>query len=35
MICEALSLPEYWRRISSGLSHDELEAAEAEEQARQ
>ena len=35
IICEALSLPEYWRRISAGLSHDELEAAEAEEQSRQ
>ena len=30
IICEALSLPEYWRRISAGLSHDELEAAEAD-----
>ena len=35
MICEALSLPDYWRRVSAGVSHDEVEAAEAEEAARQ
>ncbi|MEM7222204.1 MAG: TRAP transporter small permease subunit [Pseudomonadota bacterium] len=35
MICEAVSLPDYWRRVSAGVSHDEIEAAEAEEQARQ
>lgn len=33
MICEALSLPEYWARVRAGQSHDQLEAAEAEERA--
>ena len=29
IICEALSLPEYWRRLREGISADEAELAEA------
>lgn len=35
VLCEALSLPDHWRRISAGLSHDEIEAAEAQKKAEQ